>query len=457
MVITNQKLSPLQKPSTMPIFGEKPFTSITVKINQLTTPNRNSDLEDDSIELSMENLLDLIKIQHSGAVEAARAIRKRIKYGSPVSLQILALNLLELLVLNGGPKVGPVIASDDRLTELLRSILSGHGRSGLGGSYDPEVVQRVKELAIGWKSEFKDMDGYKGFANLWRAIPKKSGHHLRSTANAAHSFPASDDEKEDHTFHPSERHIPRFGDWALPPPRPSTASPYGGDADKKKKKKRGKGHVRYADPNYKIPQINYEVEAPKIRNTIAECHTHTTALVNALLALPEGAVVLDDKKVSAEFNKCRKIRRSVLQYLQFVGAGDSSNKPKAVQELDDEFLGSLIVANDQLVEAFKAFDKKSGYTEDNPAPDYNEEDDSDESYYTSDDSDDEVAERLEGMQLEGSSSKLQDAVKGVPPPVPGKPKGLSKVITPNHTNGSLDNADPFGDRNEVSKSPSVYD
>lgn len=447
----------------MPIFGEKPFTSITVKINQLTTPNRNADLEDDSIELSMENLLELIKIQQSGAVEAARAIRKKIKYGTPVSLQILALNLLELLVLNGGPKVGSVIASDDRLTDLLKTVISGHGRSGLGGNYESEVVQRVRELAVGWKSEFRDLDGYKGFANLWKSIPKKSSGRLRATSSAGHSYTASEVE-EDHSFHPSEGHISRFGDWALPPPRPTTASPYGGDGEKtkKKKKRRGKDHIRYADENFKIPQINYKLEAPKIRSTIAECHTHTTGLENALLALPEGADVLDDAKAAAEFEKCRKIRRRVLQYLQFVGAGDSSTKSKEVLALDDEFLGSLIVANDQLVEAFKAFDKKSGYTEDNPAPNYDEdEDESDESYYSSD-SEDEVADRLEDLLVEGSSSKLQEVTRSAPPPVPGKPlvlrnkQAISESIAPAKTNGSLDSADPFGDNHEVSKSLSVY-
>lgn len=439
----------------MPIFGEKPFTSITVKINQLTTPNRNSDLEDDSIELAMGNLLELIKLQNSGAVEAARAIRKKIKYGTPVSLQILALNLLELLVLNGGSKVGSVIASDDRLNDLLKTVISGHGRSGLGGSYEHEVVQRARELAVGWKSELRDLDGYRGFANLWKSIPRKSGHRAGSTSAAGHSHPASDAE-EDHSFHPAEGHIPRFGDWALPPPRPTSPSPYGGDK-KKKKKRSGKSHVRYADPNFKIPQINYEVEAPKIRNTIADCHTHTTALKNALLALPEGAVVLEDKKVATEFEKCRKIRRSVLQYLQFVGAGDSSNKSKEVRDLDDEFLGSLIVANDQLVDAFKAFDKKSGYSEENPAPHY-DEDESDESYYTTDDSEDEVTERLENVQLEGSSSQLADASKSAPPPVPGKPTGLrNEPIAPVATNASVESVNPFGDSHEVSKSRSVYD
>lgn len=443
---------PLTKP-TMPIFGERPFTSITVKINQLTTPDRNADLEDDSIELSMESLLDLIKIQPSGSVEAARAIRKRIKYGTPVSLQILALNLLELLVLNGGPKVGHVIASDDRLNDLLKLVISGHGRSGLGGSYEQEVVQRARELSIGWKSEFKDMDGYKGFANLWRSIPRKNSR-LRTTSAAGHSLPA--DVEEDHTFHPSENHLPRFGDWVLPPPRPSTASPYGGDDNKsKKKKKKSRSGVQYADKAYQIPQINYKLEAPKIRTTIAECHTHTTALGNALLALPEGAVVLDNKKVAAEFEKCRKIRRKVLRYLQFVGAGDSSSKSKEVQELDDEFLGSLIVANDQLVEAFRTYDKKSGYSDENPAPHYEEEDESDESYYTSDESEDEVAQRIGELLVEGSSAALRSA-----PPVPraalAQRQTQEPKLAPSRTIESADSADPFGDSHAVNKSLSVY-
>ena len=453
----------------MPIFGEKPFTSITVKVNQLCTPNRNTDLEDDSIELYVDDLISLIKLQNLGAVEAARAIRKKIKYGNTPLELVLALNLLELLVLNAGTKIGQTIASDDKLTELLKGVASGQARLGLGGPYDGLVVRRARELAFGWRSEFKDLSGYANFANLYKSVPRPKAHgHLRQ---ASMQRPDSEAGGADSGSHESLESGSRdLGRKSPAPPRPSTMSPYAMQLylNKEKPKKKAKGRKKkgivYADEQYQIPQINYKVEGPKIRTTIAECHTHTTALENALLVLGKGNP-LDDKKASAEFEKCRKIRRKVLRYLQYVGAGDSSHKTPEVVALDEEFLGSLIVANDQLVSAFTRFDEMCGYTPENPA-EYHQQDrdesDSEESYYSSDSEEDSLAERVDDMKIHEASSRLE-AVTAEPKRLaensgevrqnrtPARPKQVRQ-----NTAETTDSADPFGDKNEVSGASSVY-
>lgn len=470
----------------MPIFGEKPFTSITVKINQLCRPHRNDDLEDDSIEIYVTDLIELIKLQLLGATEAARAVRKKIKYGNTVDEQLLALSLLELLVLNAGQKIGHVIASDDKLLDLLKSIVQGHARSGLGTDYDRAVITKVKNLAIGWKSEFADLDGYKGMASLWKSIPRKKAHARLTSASrfedepfgSADSFrsptpdrrpvrePESDDDEILSGYSRSRSDSNRRA-----PPRPSVASPYAmkeDDAKKKRKKKKSKGK-RYADEQFKIPQINYKVEAPKIRNTIANCYTHTTALNNYLLALPAGSDPLNDDKVAKEFEMCRKIRRSVLRYLQFVGAGDPSEKSAEVVAMDEEFLGSLIVANEQLVLTFQQFDKASGYTAENPAPAYNDDDlddESDESYYLSDSDVDLVSQRVDDLSVQETSSRLQETVRS-PPPRPQKSADLRNrvahareerppAISKTQSYASVESGDPFGDSNEVSNVKSRY-
>ena len=65
----------------MPLFSDHAYTSITIKINQLADPKRNDEI-DDSIELYLSDLIELIKVQsNSGAVEAARAIRKKSNMG----------------------------------------------------------------------------------------------------------------------------------------------------------------------------------------------------------------------------------------------------------------------------------------------------------------------------------------------------------------------------------------
>lgn len=475
----------------MPIFGEKPFTSITVKINQLCQPHRNEDLEDDSIELFVTDLIDLIKLQLLGAVEAARAVRKKIKYGNTVDEQMLALSLLELLVLNSGPKIGHVLATDDKLLDLLKNIITGNARSGSGIDYDPDVTMKVKNLAIGWKSEFADLEGYKGMAQLWKYIPRtrRSSHRQGSSryveddsvnlrdyrrspnqeGRGGRGKYNDEDDYESYQGNSSRNRSNSDKHRSGPPPRPVSASPFAKNSDEKKKKKK-KGGKKYADEQFKIPQINYKVEAPKIRIVISECSTHTTSLNNLLLALPAGTDPLSDPKVSKEFEKCRKVRRSVLRYLQFVGAGGDEGKSDEVVAMDEEFLGSLIVANEQLVSAFQNFDKASGYTPENPAP-YNRESEeeyySDESYYLSDSETDLVTQGVEEMSVQESSSRLQQAVR-TPPPRPQKSARLRKLevdpepvappppVVKTQSSLSVDSDDPFGDSNEVGTGGSKY-
>ncbi|RCK55353.1 LAS seventeen-binding protein 5 [Candida viswanathii] len=463
----------------MPLFSDHAYTSITIKINQLSDPNQNDEI-DDSVELYISDLIDLIKIQpNSGATEAARAVRKKIKYGDTKYVQLRALQILELLVLNGGLSIGPVIARDDKLLDVLKGIISGHGKTGDGVGYDRRVQKRVINMAIGWKTELQDLDGYKYMQGLYKTIPKlKKG--------SAHSRCARDHDFDDEGFDDEELSDP-YGDQdnyngsrlreesssprdsppnrRSPPPRPKSKSPYvnkkDDKTDKKKKKKKKKGVV-YADEEFEIPQINYKIEAPKIRELIASCYTHTTTLNNLLLQLPADESPLDNDKTLEEFAKCKKIRRKVLNYLQYVGAGIASEKTSEVAQLDEEFLGSLIGANEQLVEVFKKFDFKAGYTKENPAPNYDEESDSDESYYTSDTDEEEEEEEPE----EKISQRLQEtrlSQKSPPPPRPSKPATLQQAaprprpkLDKMETSESID-GDPFGDRNAVANNHSVYD
>ena len=402
----------------------------------------------------ISQLNHLIQIQPTtGASEAARAIRKKIKYGESVKVQLKALSVLELLVLNSGPKIGPTIARDDKLHDVLKGIINGSGKTGSGTSYHVDVQRKVRGLARGWKSELADMSDYKPLATLWKAIPgvKHGRTHSRNTSENVFGSEIDDQPKSPRA--PSHKKVP--------PPRPAKSSPYSATNEdpkntkgKKKKRRRKTRGVRYADEEYQIPQINYSVESPRIRTVIADCHTHTTTLNNLLMSFPSGMSPLDDEKCSSEFDKCRSIRRKVLRYLQYVGAGDTTTKSDEVLAMDEEFLGSLIVANEQLVDAFKNFDKACGYTAENPAPNYDDDDvDSEgyESYYTDESSDTEqVTDDLSNVNLaeEGPSSALQG--KKSPPPIPEtKPTGYTnKNLTKVETNASI-SSDPFGDKNEV--------
>lgn len=75
----------------MGFLSDKPYTAVTSTIEQLCSPGY-----EDDIYSGIINLVDIIKIQPTGPTEAARAIRKKLKYGSQ-DQQIRALTVSILL------------------------------------------------------------------------------------------------------------------------------------------------------------------------------------------------------------------------------------------------------------------------------------------------------------------------------------------------------------------------
>lgn len=438
----------------MPIFRESHnVTLVTIKVNQITDSVR--DDIDDSPELYLSDLLELIKVQSSaGVLECLRAIRKKIKYGLTVREQRRALDLLELLVSNSGPKIAPLIASDDKLVDVLKGILRGSARTGNGNPYNKDIITKVKYLAINWKTELAELHGFEMLASLYKSIPGAKKHRTTPSGNVfADDIPGSSSTQGTSNSSKGTSHSPPSrleSPKPTPPPAPSRSTKPASFKKRDKRQKRvramqgytkRKGTSRFADPDYQIPQINYKVEAPKIRALIAKTVTDVSALQNALLQLPEGVLPLDDSNCTVAFDQCKSDRRKVLRYLQYVGAGDPETKKKETLEMDDEFLGSLIMLNEKLVEVFKDFDRKCGYTEENPAPEM-EDEDSEESYYTSDDDEDDLTDEDE---TEDVTQKLAQTTVSSPPPRPAKPPALAKPnLTKRDTNTSVV-SDPFGD------------
>lgn len=92
---------------------KKPYSSVTVSIERLTSEQ----YEDDDLS-GIPDLVEAVKIQATGPSEAARAIRKKLKYGN-VHRQLRALTILDALIQNGGPRFQRAFA-DEPLLERLR-------------------------------------------------------------------------------------------------------------------------------------------------------------------------------------------------------------------------------------------------------------------------------------------------------------------------------------------------
>lgn len=72
-------------------------------------------------------------------------------------------------------------------------------------------------------------------------------------------------------------------------------------------------------------------------------------LKNALASVPDHMYAVQDKTIVTKFQHARSVRRKVLHYLQVIQ--------------DGEYLGPLIRANEQLVDALKEYDRKSGISD----------------------------------------------------------------------------------------------
>jgi hypothetical protein len=136
------------------IFKKKPYSAVTVDIENLTSER----YEEDDLS-GIPDLVEVIKLQGTGPVEAARAIRKKLKYGD-VHRQLRALVILDGLIQNAGSRFQRTFA-DEMLLERLRVC----GTSDLS---DPLVKDKCKELFRNWAAEYKSTRGLEQIAALYK-------------------------------------------------------------------------------------------------------------------------------------------------------------------------------------------------------------------------------------------------------------------------------------------------
>lgn len=146
----------IQYGTLLTVSQKKPYSAVTVTIENLTSE---SYAEEDLS--GIPDLVEVIKLQASGPTEAARAIRKKLKYGT-VHRQIRALVLLDGLIQNAGSQFQRAFA-DEPLLERLRVC----GSSDLS---DPAVKKKCRELFQEW-TQYASISGLERVARLYKVGP----------------------------------------------------------------------------------------------------------------------------------------------------------------------------------------------------------------------------------------------------------------------------------------------
>ena len=127
-----------------------------------------------------------------------------------------------------------------------------------------------------------------------------------------------------------------FGSSASTPvsPGPTMSTPIKQTKESKMSKRDKKGRPK---------AFNIEKEKPQILQSIASASISSTNLMNALKLIDrEHKRVSEDPETQNRFEVCKGLRRQILRYIQHIES--------------EQWLGSLIQANDSLVEALMAFE-----------------------------------------------------------------------------------------------------
>lgn len=280
----------------------KPYTAITVTVDRLC----NCDAEDE-IYGELPSLTESIRLQSAGPTEAARAIRKKLKYGN-MHRQLLALSILAALVANGGRRFQQSFA-DEPLLERLRILAT-----------DPhihaDVRSKTRALFAQWAQEFANVPGMAQVASLHKQVPQKRPQpRVRSPSPEGAAASSSN---------PSITPRESLREPSSPPQQ----------------------HRRRGSSVNAQPTLSIKVEKPKMLQCLAESSAAATNLTNALQHLNrETELPSENGKVAEHYKACRGLRRLVLRYIQGVES--------------DEWLGALIHANEELVNALLLYDKLS--------------------------------------------------------------------------------------------------
>ncbi|KAF2848693.1 hypothetical protein T440DRAFT_556514 [Plenodomus tracheiphilus IPT5] len=382
------------------------FSAVSVQIDRLTSEQ----YEENDIG-GVVDLIEVIRIQSSGPTEAARALRKKLKYGN-VHRQIRALVILDALIHNAGSRFQKTFA-DEPLLERLRIL----ARDDYG---DAEVREKAMILFRQWAVAYKGTPGLERIAALHKELPRtkrpqpqQSRIVRQQDAEAAreheeHSPPSSPKARRSEPHYASSSTISRAVAPGASAPFPSSSI-----FKRDKKDKRGRSKT-----------FNLEKEKGQLLETIASANVASTNLLNGLqLINREQQRVSENAEVMRRFETCKQLRRQILRYIHLVES--------------EQYIGGLLNANDELVKGLMAFE----------ILDKSIDDDSD--------SDNEELSTSPSAEAAMAGLKINEIAPAKPPrptsiPMPPVPAvGKQRAEPESEPEEDDDDDDPFGDQNAV--------
>lgn len=254
------------------------------------------------------------------------------KYGN-AHRQLRALIILDGLIQNAGSRFQKGFA-DEPLLERLRLMAKDE-------MVDKDVRDKVNVLFRQWAAAYKGTPGLERIATLYKELPRTRRPQPHQSRVVREND--AEAERENASSPPASPTVRRQN--SPPSQFPQASSSTGrtvalGSAaqpssslfkrDKKDKKNKGKA-------------FNLEREKGQLLETIASATVASNSLMNGLqLINREVQRVGDNPEVTKRFENCKLIRRQILRYIQLVES--------------EQYIGSLLNANDELVKALMAYE-----------------------------------------------------------------------------------------------------
>lgn len=295
------------------------------------------DVEDLS---GIPDLIEVIKLQATGPTEVARALRKKLKYGT-VHSQLRALVLLNALLENGGPKLRSRVW-DEPLLERLRVC----GSSVL---YDQRVRDKCTLLFATWRHAYLKEPDMADLANLYKMLPRRPREVTKDTSmvlKETERDPFEDD--EDNAGTPPIPQKPTAGGS-----QGSQSSPAGPSDSQKKKSSISNSFFGSSErvsskgktlTEKKARKFDQAKERETMQRKIADSHVQSALLIDILRRINrQEERISENPEAIAQVAKVKRLRQYLRRYITHVTT--------------DELLGPLLAAHDALINALLTFEQ----------------------------------------------------------------------------------------------------
>lgn len=207
---------------------------------------------------------------------------------------------------------------------------------------DAEVKAKCKQLFGQWAVSYKNTPGMERIAALYKELPQRKKPVQQQQSKALRETEVGPDENAfGHSVTvsggggpPRSLRTTSSASSSTSRPTPLSSKPSLTSAPKSKFSR---------DKKSKTKPFNLEKEKPQLLQTLASSSVASTNLMNALkLINRESKRVSEDAETMQRFETCKMLRRQIIRYIQFVES--------------EQWLGSLIHANEELVNALMTFE-----------------------------------------------------------------------------------------------------